>query len=216
MAKVTVIKDEQGRQVASIFRACALIWIDRNCDPQCENEEFFTDLKEAEKYAKDLKVQIGWASRIDEYKFNVSEFDGNLDEIELENFENEFDCLEIETVYEGETNKGDYIGMAVIIQWSYEKYVGYARNLLDIFVGSDFNLYFESDLITGNEDTTFGSNYSVLLTEKEAEESLDLETDIIEALNKGNWKWNHFKNNPLSAWVADKVENIVYDLKFLK
>lgn len=216
MAKVTVTTDNQGRQVTSIFRACTFIWIDRNSDPEFESEKFFTDLKEAEKYAKGLKVQVGWASQVDEYKFNVSEFDGNLDEIELENFENEFDCLEIETVYEGETNKGEYVGRAVIIQWSYEKYVGYARNLLDIFVGSDHNLNFESDLITGNEDTTFRSNYSVLLTEKEVEESVDLETDIIEALNNGKWKWNHFKNNPLSAWVADKVENIVNDLKSLK
>ena len=89
-------------------------------------------------------------------------------------------------------------------EWSWEKYVGYARNLLNIGIAGqspfhDFET--ETDLISGSEERTFRSNYSVLLTKEEISEAADLRDAAETELNRDYWKWNNFKNNPLSENV---------------
>src|SRR5690606_19955023 len=109
----------------------------------------------------------------------------------------------IDIVWTSDTFEGNNITDAIIIEWNYEKYVGYARNLVAIGVAGIHpfhNFKTEKDLISGNEESTIKSNYSVLLKIEEVEElePEEIRELIEERLNEESWKWNYFKNNPNS------------------
>lgn len=178
-------------------------------DSDIEDLQKFATMEEAEEYYNDLTPSIGFTPVIDKCTIEV-ESDDNL-ETELNDINKTL--IDIETIIYGDESRGRDITGSIIIEWNYEKYVGYARNLTDIGIAgqSPFEKFnYENDLISDNEDRTFRSNYSLLILDEDLKDlaSDEAEELIYEELNKSFWKWNHFKNNPNSAVIVDKIENL--------
>jgi len=190
-----------------VYVACGYRWEETD-NPQKEDIEEFADEEAAIEYAKNLDLSIGFQAHVEEHTFVAEDFEDD-EELLLR------DAFETEVIFCGDENDGKDVEGAILIEWSYEKHPGYARNLLNIGVGGEHpfqNLRTESDLITGNEESTFRSNYSVLLTKEElmvCGNPDELYLLIEEELNKGHWKWNYFKNNPSSQRIKEQIKEII-------
>ena len=184
-----------------IFKALQYRWED-SADPETEDVDYFLTKETAVDYAQKIDLEVGFLPKVEEISIELDAFEAD-EEFELEELDDHFKYGgEAEDVWTGDSNDGDDIAGAVIIEWSWEKYVGYARNLVRVGMAGEWpfqEFSKESDLISGNEDRTFRSNYSVLLTPEEVKASNDLQESIDEALNADHWKWNYFKNNPNTA-----------------
>ena len=84
-------------------------------------------------------------------------------------------------------------GDEIIVEWSYYRYVGYARKFHDIYTAEELGFEKETDLATGNEENTFRPNFSILLDHEEVSnlKENELEEKILEALEDGLWKWTY-------------------------
>ena len=166
---------------------------EETCDPQIEVIGEFETFEEAEKCYNEFENHtVGYTLQIEKLTFDE---DSAL--------------IDTETVVESPEYKGEDIEGAIVIQWSYEKYVGYARNLEAIGIAGEYpfhELKYESDLITGNEDSTFRPNFSVLFS---PEKSLEVTKEDIEDELGSGWKWNYFKRNPNSEDIQEEIEKIV-------
>lgn len=186
-------------------------FMDNDPNPRHEDVTFHLTEKEAMQEASKIKLNVGFYAMVDEIELE------SLQEVFEESDEFEFTDLQdyvynIETIWDGEEHRGENIEGAIIIEWSWEKYIGYARNLTDLGKAGDHTFYEmknEIDLITGNAESTNGVNFSVLLTRDEIEEAEDLEELIDKELNKEHWKWNYFKHNPKSEYIREKIEDIL-------
>ena len=131
-----------------------------------------------------LKINIEYGRLIELY-FSDNMFKLFDDAETFETIEPEYDSIE-----------GD-----VIVGWSWEKYIGYCRKL----EGLHFGRYKETevDLITGNEESTFRSNYSILCKASELEGlTEDEKVEYIEnELNNGSWKWSYFKTPKFTTLI---------------
>jgi hypothetical protein len=187
----------------------------QSADPLIEDLEYHLTEEEAIAAAESLTHSIGYHPQAEKLFSRIDDLDEDTEEVDLRNL----DVWNAEFVFDGDTNSGESIEGAIIVEWSWERHPGYCRNLLAIGVGGDWQfsrLQYECDLITGNEESTFRSNYSVLLSKKEVDECEDredLETAIEEALNQGYWRWNYFKKNPNSGSIRERIDEIVIELK---
>jgi len=165
-------------------------------DPQIEVIGTFESLAEAEICLNNFEIQtVGFSLQIEKFTFDEDD-----------------ELIDVETVLDSGEFQGEEIIGAIIVQWSYEKHVGYARNLKAIGIAGEYpfhNLKYESDLITGNEDSTFRDNFSVLFSPEKAKTVT--EEEIYDELGSG-WKWNYFKNNPNSEHIQQEISNIVKQL----
>jgi hypothetical protein len=202
-------KTEDNKQII-IYKSLQYRW-ESTCDPQIEDIAYHLTYDEAEKIANEIDLNIGFYPVVDRIKININNIvDDEFELSELDNYRKYYG--DVETIFEGNTNNGKEIIGSIIIEWSYEKYVGYCRNLLNIGIAGDYpfdDIKTESDLITGNEDSTFKSNYSVLLTAEDVKNS-ELQTKIEDSLSSDSWKWNNFKNNPLYKHICDKIDILCY------
>lgn len=84
-------------------------------------------------------------------------------------------------------------GDEIIVEWSYYRYVGYARKFHDIYTAEELGFTKKTDLATGNEETTWRKNFSVLLDHEEVSDLTEeeLEEKILETLEDGSWKWTY-------------------------
>lgn len=182
-------------------------WED-SANPEIDDQEFHEAHEEAIAAAKAINLEVGFTAQVETISVDCGHVDEWLQEkdedfeFELVDIFKEFHCysgFDI-TTEDVATNDGEPITGAIIISWSWEKYVGYCRNLEQVGKAGSWPFHevkTESDLITGNEDRTFRTNMSVLLTAEEVEQAgEDLEEVIKEALNESHWKWNYFKKNP--------------------
>lgn len=208
-------KSECGN-IAYFYQAYGYRW-EESCNPIIEDQETFLSEDLAKEYLKNLSLSIG-------FRGIVSRVEISLEEL-LESEFNEDGCVDLDMlsyktlshfeateIFDNGEFDGDSIVDSIIISWSWEKHVGYCRNLMDIGIAGEgfFGKFLtEKDLITGNEESTFSRNYSVLLTKQEVEEADDIQEAINDALNQGNWKWNCFKDNPKSAVIQDKIQNLL-------
>ena len=90
---------------------------------------------------------------------------------------------------------------AILVVWSWHKYIGYARKCLDVRYG----LYGETEEFLTKADKTFVPQVDVVMTKEEAEayQGADLEEVLREKLLADKeWKWT----NP------GKVENLINQL----
>lgn len=206
-------KTYQNKNIQALqwFRAYSYRFEEYDNDAIYNDTKDFKTQEEAISYAESLDNELGFCPKVDEINYEFESFD-EIDEEETTDVSLNGSWVDIEEVWSGDTYEGKDIKGSIIIEWSYEKYVGYARNLIQIGIaGQHFHRFnVESDLISGNEKSTFRSNYSVLLT---AEEIKDLDKDelreLIETeLNSGYWKWNSFKNNPNSANIQMQIDDI--------
>lgn len=147
----------------------------------------------------DRDVSLGQMLIISEFKTTYS----RLIDLYLENeiykvFDNRKEIEVIEP-------KGGNIEDAIIVEWSWEKYVGYCRNFHGLRRGG-YNET-ESNLVSGNEESTFKRNESVLLTKEETKGLTDeeLHEAVREELFKNSWKWNYFKNNPSESKITQDL-----------
>lgn len=204
-------KTENGLQYL-IYKALQYRWEETD-NPEREDETYHLTYEEAEKAASEISLNIGFYPVVESLRVDIKnvEFDeeSEFDLCELDNYRKYYG--DIETVWEGSACEGALISDAIIIEWSWEKYPGYCRNLLNVGIAGEFPFHEfkkESDLITGNEERTFRSNYSILLTSEEVSEADNLQIAIEDALSSDNWKWNYFKKNPSSQFISDRIEEI--------
>lgn len=96
---------------------------------------------------------------------------------------------------------------SIIVVWEWNRYVGYARNFKSLEIGT-YNET-EEDLITGNEDYTFGTCKSLLISSEETKNKTDSELrEILEnELFGKDWKWTKISN------IEVEIEYIIDVLK---
>ena len=209
--RVEKTTDKHGDLILSIYKALQYRW-EETADPETDDEAYFFTEEDAEEYLDTINMNVGFYPIIDKIDFEYADFNN---EIEF-GFEGEIadflpSRLDWETVHRGDLFEGEDITGAVIVRWSYEKYVGYCRNLQDIGIAGEYPFHefvTEKDLITGNEERTFRSNYSVLLTKDEVEEASNTKEAVEEELQNGSWKWNYFRNNPNSYHIAERLDEL--------
>lgn len=82
-------------------------------------------------------------------------------------------------------------GDEIIVSWSYYRYVGYAHKFEGIHTADELGFKCEDDLATGNEQSTYKTNYTMILDHEEVSKLKEdeLEDAILEELNRDHWKW---------------------------
>lgn len=206
--------DKHGDLILSVYKAQQYRW-EETADPETDDEDYFFTLEEAKEYLETISLTVGFQGLVDEFQFEYADFNNEFEfgsEGDIEDFipSNTYP----ETVFYGDVFEGDDITGAIIVRWSYEKYVGYCRNLKDIGIAGEYpfqEFTTEKDLITGNEDSTFRDNYSVLLTKDEVEDASGtsaLREAAEEELQSVSWKWNYFRNNPNSYHIVERLDEL--------
>ena len=199
------------KEFSYFYRACGYRW-EESADPIKEDEKSFLNIEDAHTYLKGLKISIGFYPIIEKVEIDLEDF-YDVDVIDLDTiYYNTTSHLETDVIYCGSIELGKDISGSIIIEWSYEKYIGYARNLLNIGIAGEYpfeSISFERDLITGGETYINKPCISVLLSKEQMNTSFNLEDDIYEALSDNNyWRWNYFKNNPESKNIKTKIKEI--------
>lgn len=170
-------------------------------NPVEEDNRFFYKLDEAERYYESLKHN---------YELLSLDVPHSVELIELYHLDKE-DVLDI-TDYESmmdllrEHNDGEEIDSctifpewkpikdAIIVKWSWETHVGYARKFHELSRGGYDET--EEDLITGNEESLFRPNLSLVLWKEDIEgltneEIRDcLEEELLLATDN-YWRWRN-------------------------
>ena len=209
--RVEKTTEKHGDLILSVYKALQYRW-EETADPETEDEKYFFFLEEAMEYLETISLNIGFQGQIDRIDFEYTDFNW---EIPFRTDREIADFLpsrcDFDTVYYGDYNEGEDITGAIIVRWSYEKYVGYCRNLQDIGIAGEYPFHefvTEKDLITGNEESTFRSNYSILLTKEEVDSADNIKEAVEEELQRGHWKWNYFRNNPNSYHIAERLDEL--------
>jgi hypothetical protein len=203
--------DKHGDLILSVYKAQQYRW-EETADPQTDDEEYFFTEAEAKEYLETINLNIGFQAQIEQIEFEYTDFNTSFDfgsERDIEDFIPNFDNCN--AFYYGDVFEGEDITGAIVVQWSYEKHVGYCRNLQDIGIAGEYPFHefaTEKDLITGNEDRIFRSNFSVLLTKDEVEDASNIKEAVEEELQNGYWKWNYFRNNPNSYHIAERLDEL--------
>lgn len=214
----------KGEQYLVVYKAQQYRW-EETANPEIDDVEYFINENEAKVYAEKIQLNVGFESQVESHFLkisSVSQEDWKREFDSIEEMVNEYDFddyVETQTI---DYNEGKDITGAVVVEWNWEKYPGYCRNLTDIGIAGEgifYSLKKEKDLITGNEESTWHRNYDVLLTKKEILDTLgkcyteDEVIDVIyDKLNDSYWKWNDFKNNPNSKNINKAVEEIAYNI----
>ena len=109
-------------------------------------------------------------------------------DIENENFDNYYwDYCAYDSIYV----EYDYKSLdgALLIVWSWEKYIGYARNFIELRLGTDR----EDETLLLKEDRVYRPQVDILLTADEMEKmsSKDIENYLYNELLDNGWKWTN-------------------------
>lgn len=209
--RVEKTTNEHEDLIFSVYKALQYRW-EETADPEIDDEAYFFTEKEAMEYLETINLNIGFQHLIEQIEFEYKDFNDEFDfgsEGCIKDFIPNFDNCN--TFYYGDVFEGEDITGAIIVRWSYEKYVGYCRNLQDIGIAGEYPFHefkTEKDLITGNEESTFRSNYSVLLTKDEVDSTNNIKEAVEEELMRSHWKWNYFRNNPNSYHISEKLDEL--------
>lgn len=215
-----------GEQYLVVYKAQQYRW-ENSVDPEIEDVKYFIDENEAKVYAEeDILLNIGFESQVENRCLETSslsqdDWEREFDDVEEIVEEYKFDdYVETQTI---DYNKGKDITGAVVVEWNWEKYPGYCRNLTDIGIAGEgifYSLKNEDNLITGNEENTWRKNYSLLLTKEEIKEFSEiyqkedsLKEVLYEKLYDSGWQWNDFGHNPNSKQIRDKICKLGIELK---
>jgi hypothetical protein len=215
-----------GEQYLVVYKAQQYRW-ENSADPEIEDVKYFIDENEAKVYAEeDILLNIGFESQVESRCLETSslsqeDWEREFDDVEEIVEEYKFDdYVETQTI---DYNKGKDITGAVVVEWNWEKYPGYCRNLTDIGIAGEgifYSLKNEANLITGNEENTWRKNYSLLLTKEEIKEFSEiyqkedsLKEVLYEKLYDSGWQWNDFGHNPNSKQIRDKICKLGIELK---
>ena len=75
----------------------------------------------------------------------------------------------------------------VLVCWSWQKYIGYARKCIEVRYADDS----DTEALLTKEDKTFVAQWDVLLTAEEVSEATNIQDAIREALQDGDWRWTN-------------------------
>lgn len=163
-------------------------WDEYRTDPREELRESFDtkeELMEEYKLRKDTEPAWGEFNEVEAWE-GVTE--------EGVDFEETCDDCRCNTLLETQTNTYQHyanLDGAVILDWQWHRYIGYARNLLKIREKYAFEEN-EGDLFNGNQEYT-GKRVSEVLATKEEMEGLDkegqLELLIRKLTKERDYKW---------------------------
>lgn len=167
--------------------------------------------EEAKSEAESMKLDVGYSAVI--YAIYLSGVTKEAEEVKFDDieevFDEYFDMIDIEFDEYVKTEEGKNIEGAVVIKWQWDKYVGYSRNFVDVGIAGQYpyhNILKEIDLITGDEDRVFRTNYSILATKEELEEH---GTDILlRKMIERDWKWNNVQDvaDTMARFVAEDLK----------
>lgn len=200
-----------ARDCLVVYRVSNFRW-EETPDPIHQDVEYFCTELEAVEHLNKIPQVAGFTSIAEAMYFD-------FDDILVEDIENgilnpkDYSPYCVDTTDSLLEHKGKDITGSIIIEWSYEKFVGYARNLKSIGIAGEWpfnNFKTESDLITGNEGCTSELNYSILMTKEEINKSIsqdNLDEQIHHKLYSRDWRWNRFKNNPET--LSGRIEEII-------
>lgn len=216
--------EHREEQYLVVYKAMQYRWED-TADPEIDDVKYFIDENQAEEYAKEIQLSVGFESQVETRYLKasyLSDEDWEREFNDIEEIVSEYDFDDYAETQVIGYNKGKDITGDIVVEWNWEKYVGYCRNLTDIGIagqGMFYDLKNEDNLITGNEESTIRRNYSVLLTKEELREALgknytekEVKELINEKLSESHWVWNDFKNNPNSTKMSEKTEDVTSDI----
>lgn len=180
-------------------------------DPKVEDVWRYANYDEAKEDAENVKhMPIGYSSVI--YKLTIPmDVAKDIEYDDAEDFYEE-NCKEFNVGFleHVKTEEGKNIEGAIIIKWEWHRYVGLSRNFLDVGIAGQYpyhNILKEIDLITGDEDRVFRTNYSILATKEELEEH---GTDILlRKMIEGDWKWNNVQDvsDTMARFVTEDLKD---------
>lgn len=88
---------------------------------------------------------------------------------------------------------------AILVCWSWQRYVGYSRKCEEV----RYAYHNETEKLLTKQDRTFVSQYDIVMTKEEVEQSQDLAADLTERLlERGDWRWT----NP--GFVESAIEDL--------
>lgn len=140
----------------------------------CVYESYDIDEEDIKEYLRENDLTLE-----DIHKLTVEEWTDIATRNELMRFD--IDCRIIEQ------DSQELYGDEIIISWEYYRYVGYARKFHDIYTAQDLGFEKETDLATGNEDSTFRKNFSILLTHEEVKGLTEKELEEKNSGSVGRW-----------------------------
>lgn len=216
----------KGEEYLVVYKAQQYRWED-TANPEIDDVKYFIDENQAKVYAEEeILLNVGFQSQVESRFLKISSLsqeDWKREFDSIEEMVNEYDFddyVETQTI---DYNEGKDITGAVVVEWNWEKYPGYSRNLTDIGIAGEgifYSLKKEKDLITGNEESTWHKNYSLLLTKEEIKEFSkiyekqdSLKEILYEKLYDSGWQWNDFGHNPNSKQIRDKICKLGIELK---
>jgi hypothetical protein len=87
---------------------------------------------------------------------------------------------------------------AVLVFWSWERYIGYARKLIEVRRADSS----DTEAILTKKDKVYTTQCDILLTAEEVENADDLKAAIRERLDSCSWKWTN------TSFITEAIENI--------
>ena len=196
-----------------IFYEVASEIFEENGDRKVDEAFRCATYEEAKSEAESMKLDVGYSAVI--YAIYLSGVTKEAEEVEFHDIEEVFDEYseyldDIEFDEYVKTEEGKNIEGAVIIKWQWNKYVGYSRNFVGVGIAGQYpyhNILKEIDLITGDEDRVFRTNYTVLATKEELEEH---GTDILlRKMIEGDWRWDNVQNvsDTMARFVTEDLKD---------
>lgn len=186
---------------------------DRNCNPKRTDKYLFATEQDAREAAMKLPSDdadeyndcLLYSGEIEEKELleitmfdDIKEFleilatpddfltrEANLHEDEISDMIIDNNCWE-ENIPCANYDFNKSIEGAIIVVWSWEKYVGYARKCKEIRKA----YYGETEQMLTKQDRTFVDQVDVIMTKEEVEACDDLQLELIHRL-KSDWKWTN-------------------------
>lgn len=215
------VKDEEGN-VITVWSLDKIIWSDglldgANENPLCEENlgVFFDDrdaaVKAMKEVADDITPEFGVCTEVILSKANVSIDD--LDDIDWDKVEKHDDSygnsvlnemfLDNSCIDENVSVAYDYkpVNGALLIFWSWNTHVGYARDLREIREGMSG----EDETLCIKQDKTFVTQCDVLIEEQELEglSREDRRALIEKRLGENHWKWTPRAESYIRVYLRD-------------
>lgn len=195
-----------------IFYEVASEIFEENGDRKVDEAFRCATYEEAKSEAESMKLDVGYSAVI--YAIYISNVTKEAEEVEFDDieevFDEYFDMLDIEFDELVKTEEGKNIEGAVVIKWQWNKYVGYSRNFVGVGIAGQYpyhNILKEIDLITGDEDRVFRTNYSILATKEELEEH---GTEVLlRKMIEGDWKWDNVQDvsDTMARFVTEDLKD---------
>lgn len=199
-------------------------WEDKEdiCNPLSEEDldGFYFDrddaVKAMEDVAKSTEPEFGVRTEIILYKAEISPDD--LDDVDFDEVEEfgDSDLLKIFNYYRDYEDSRDVeyqyksVDGALLVFWSWNRYIGYARDLQEIREG----MYSEDESICIKQDKTFVTQCDVLIEKQELEglSREDRRSLIEQRLGESQWKWTMKAEAAIRRYIRENFEKVWGDM----